>query len=169
MKKNILLSLIVLLGLLFSQCTNNAQHEIEKTLEAFYKTHRTDYRKADKSLLSKPLAELITKASAREDAEAEKTKNSENPTDKPLMIEGDIFTSVYEGQDSLSIGSITINGKQAVAHVNFKNTQNNLSWKDEVVLVNEDGWKIDNVLFKNDDQPIKNTQEMLLGLINLKD
>lgn len=161
--------ILLLSGWLFS-CTNTAKPEIEKTLEAFYKTHRTDYRTVDKSLISKKLSELIDQAKQREDAEAEKIKTSDNPTDKPMMIEGDIFTSVYEGQNAFTIGEITVSGDQATAKVDFKNTQDNVSWQDEVLLVNENGgWKIDNVVYRQGDSPLKNTQEVLLDLINAKE
>ncbi len=169
MKKTATLTLLIFTGLLLTRCTDNAKPEIEKTLEAFYETHRTEYRKADQSLLSKSLAELITRAAAREDKEAEKVKNSENPTEKPMMIEGDIFTSVYEGQNAFTVKEITVNGDQATAKVDFKNTSDNIAWQDEVVLINENGWKIDNVLFKNPDMELKNTKEVLSSLINEKE
>jgi hypothetical protein len=169
MKKALTGSLISLLSVVLLSCSNNAKTEIENTLKTFYKTHRTDYRTADKSLLSKKLSELIDKATEREKAEAEKIKNSDNTTDKPMMIEGDIFTSVYEGQDSFTIGEVTINGDQATAKVNFKNSQDNVSWQDEVVLINEDGWKIDNVVYKQSVSSLKNTQEVLLDLINAQE
>lgn len=41
--------------------------------------------------MSTDLADLISKSVSKEELEAEKVKESEFPTDKPLMIEGDIF------------------------------------------------------------------------------
>lgn len=66
----------------------------------FYKKYKANYREADTLLLSKSMVALLQKAQAKEKADMVKVANSNFVTDKPLMIEGDIFTSVYEGQNA---------------------------------------------------------------------
>ena len=82
------------------------------------------------------------------------------------MIEGDIFTSLYEGHNAFTIDEITIEKHQAKVLVEFSNYTYKQKWTDEVILVNENGWKIDNVIFKAYNPTLKNTKEILLGLIN---
>lgn len=156
-----------LLLLLFWNCSNPQKKEITTTLNTFFKS-KNDFRTIDKALMTKDLASLIQKALEREALEVEKIKNSKFPTDKPLCIEGDVFSSLYEGQDSLKILEIKINGTKATALLEFTNTQYKETWKDEVILLNENGWKIDNVFFKGNEPTSNSTKELLLNLINFK-
>ena len=84
------------------------------------------------------------------------------------MIEGDVFSSLYEGQDAVKIGDIKIEGNKATAEVEFTNTEYKLTWKDVVILVQENGWKIDDVLYTGHKVDVKGTKDGLLSLINSK-
>jgi hypothetical protein len=158
----------LLLITLFSCSSHNPQQDISQVIESFFKNYHNDYRTVDKQFLSKELYDLIDKAIAREKAEEEKVKNSEFPEDKPLMIEGDVFSSLYEGQDAVKIGDIKIEGNKATAEVEFTNTEFKLTWKDVVILVQENGWKIDDVLYTGHKVDVKGTKDGLLSLINSK-
>lgn len=151
----------------FTNCSNKNEAKIIKTINAFYK-NPNDFRNMDRKLVTKELGSLMNKAAGREIVEVEKVKNSNSPTDKPLCIEGDVFSSLYEGQDSLSIIDIKIEKTVATATVEFTNTQFKTTWKDEVVLQNENGWKIDNVMFKGPDVNSKSTKDILTAFINSK-
>ncbi|AWG25094.1 DUF3828 domain-containing protein [Flavobacterium kingsejongi] len=135
--------------LLLSGCLNDPEKDIKKVVTTFFKEYKGDFRAADKALISTELAGLIDKAAAKELQEAENMKKSAFPTDKPIMIEGDIFTSLYEGQNAFTIGEITIEGSKATVTVDFKNTLYAINWKDKVALIQDgSGWKIDDVYYK---------------------
>ncbi len=74
-------------------------------------------------------------------------KASEFPDEKPMLIEGDIFTSLYEGQDRARVEQVEFNDGHALARVAFENTAYDIAWTDRVALVDENGWKIDNVIY----------------------
>ncbi|MFY9309457.1 MAG: hypothetical protein WAQ28_10465 [Bacteroidia bacterium] len=151
--------------LLFNSC-NNPEQEIKKTVVSFYKDV---YTPKGKNYLSKELLVLLDSVDAMEMREAEIVKNSEYPEDKPLMIEGDIYTSLYEGQDSAKIIETKIEGKKAVVTVEFVNTHfDNITWRDEVQLINENGWKIDDVIFKGNNSSYKGTKDLLLGFVKME-
>jgi hypothetical protein len=88
-----------------------------------------------------------------------RVKASEFPNDKPLILEGEIFAGLYEGFTGHEIAGESISDGQAVVQVRFRNDHYNVTWTDDVVLVDEDGWKIDNVRY---------TQK-LAGLLGLRD
>lgn len=165
MKTAILIFSSLFISVLFS-CSSDSKPAINKVVDTFFKNYKSDYRKVDHSLLSKELSDLIDKAVAREILEEEKVKNSDFPTDKPLMIEGDVFTSLYEGQDSYKIENITIEDKKATVTVEFANSEFKVTWKDEVVLVNENGWKIDDVLYTGNKVDVKGAKDALSSLIH---
>ena len=154
--------------LLLSGCVNDSKTDIKKVVATFFKEYKGDFRAADKTLISTELAALIDKASARELQEAENMKKSAFPTDKPPMIEGDIFTSLYEGQNAFTVGEITIAGSKATVIMDFKNSLYKISWKDTVVLVQEgNGWKIDDVYYKQQESS-GSTKKQLQQLIQAK-
>ncbi|SQB28810.1 hypothetical protein [Chryseobacterium jejuense] len=77
-------------------------------------------------------------------------KNSDHPDEKPLIFEGAIFSSLYEGYTGYTIKSIRIHDKTAEALVQFEyNTAfPKESWTDVIQLIDTDkGWKIDNIIF----------------------
>jgi hypothetical protein len=53
--------------------------------------------KLDSSLFSKDLYQLITQSKDTEQKSREIIRMSKAPTDKPLLIEGEVFASLYEG------------------------------------------------------------------------
>lgn len=156
-----------LLIFLFTNCSTTSHEEIKRSVNTFFKAQQ-DFRTIDKNLMTQELSVLIDKAVAREELEVEKIKKSEFPTDKPLCIEGDVFTSLYEGADSLNIIDIKTEENKATVLVEFTNKQYKHSWKDEVHLVNDMGWKIDNIVFKGEDVNSKSTKDLLQAFIDFK-
>lgn len=167
MKTSVIL-FISLLFLTISSCTTDSSKEISSVVDTFYKNYNTDFRTAERTLLTQDLSILIDKAIAKEIYEAEKIKKSNFPSDKPLMIEGDIFTSLYEGQNSFKIGEIKTEENKATVTVHFTNTFYKITWEDQVVLIKDKYWKIDNVIFKRKKSNVKSTKEELLRFINSK-
>jgi hypothetical protein len=169
MKKSIILASILISLIAFS-CKNNEEQEVRKVVETFYKENKTvDFRDNNKALFSKDLSMLIDKTIAREALSAARILKSDYPTDKPLMVEGDIFSSLYEGTDSLKILEVKIEASKAIVTVEYKQREVEKPWKDEYILVNEQGWKIDNVIFKSFEHHNNSTKTLLLDLINTKD
>jgi len=142
----------VLLLVFLSSCkNNNAKKDITNTINAVYKKPNVyDQLGADKVLLSKQLSQLVARAKEVEELDLQRVRNSEYPTDKPLLIEGEIFTSVYEGYTKFEANEVAVNDNNAKAVVEFKNDGYNLSWKDTMLLVNENGWKLDDVRYSKD-------------------
>jgi hypothetical protein len=150
-------------------CGHNQEAEIKNAVLGFFSGYDGNFRKADPTMLSDGLKDLISKAVEKEIYEAKKMKESDFPTDKPMMIEGDVFTSLYEGQDSVSIEEISLQGQVAHVKVMFQNTDYNHSWSDQIILIKENNkWKIDNVIYEGQSQHIPDLQSNLKSLIDYK-
>ncbi|EJL67504.1 hypothetical protein [Chryseobacterium populi] len=155
--------LIIYLGafLLFTGCINKDHHseEITEKLKTFYTTYGKSsdilYESSiSKDLFSADLEKILQEAVATSKADIEKVKKSDHPTDKPLLLEGSIFTGLYEGFTAYKIRSIDVkeNSKPLSANVtvdlensNFPDTR----WTDIIQLINvpDKGWRIDNIKF----------------------
>ncbi len=112
---------------------------------------------ADTTLLSKQLSYLVARAKEVEELDLQRVRNSEYPTDKPLLIEGEIFTSVYEGYSSFKLDEMEVENNTAKAVVTFSNEGYNLNWSDTLMLINENGWKLDDVRYNKDGGSLKKT------------
>jgi hypothetical protein len=146
--------LFVFIFLTFSVCFASDIEDITRNVESFFESFKTvpDFAKhfgsADKTLVSKDLYKLIKQAEAEEERDAKDVLKSDSPGDKPKIIEGSIYCSLYEGYDLFKIRDITRINYKYLAKVDFTNTQYNEKWTDIVLLVKEDGaWKIDDVIF----------------------
>ena len=113
----------------------------------FFQGYRGDYRQADPALLSRALAAALQSAAEGEKESAARVKASEFPTDKPLLLEGEIFAGLYEGFTSFEVGPERTDGGLTFVEVRFRNEPYNVAWTDEVLLVDEEGWKIDDVRY----------------------
>ena len=96
------------------------------------------------SVLSPALNKLLGDAAS---AEARfKAKNK----DSPPLIEGDIFSSLFEGPAAVTVG--VCRGDDRIAHCGVTLThqdpgQKAVTWVDTLKLVNSGGWKIDDVAY----------------------
>ncbi len=72
-----------------------------------------------------------------------------NPDDKPPLIEGDLFSSLFEGPTSFEVGVATPGDKVARVPVHFtyvdpSDKAHPFKWSDTLVLVKENGkWLVD--------------------------
>ncbi|KPH14460.1 hypothetical protein [Chryseobacterium sp. ERMR1:04] len=162
-------------------CKRNEEHpkipradvEITQKINTLYKTYGKSsdaiYNQSiPKFLFSHELEETFQEAIDSSKADIEKVKNSDHPTDKPLLMEGSVFTSLYEGYTSYTIKSIDVKestqplGAAADVIIDFENSQVSpkITWTDKIHLVNpyHAGWRIDNITFS----------ENLTGENNLK-
>jgi hypothetical protein len=147
--KNIFFSLLCSI-LLLCGCTN-AEQDVNASIVHFYKNHQTQYQDVDRKLLSKDLANLLDKSIAREKFEFDWTAKSDSPTNKPFFIEADVFASHLEGDFEFAVNKITLNGNKAVVLMDFTSTfaaTNDVEkWSEQVQMVNENGWKVDDIIY----------------------
>ena len=95
-------------------------------------------------LLSARLNKLLSDGAA---AEARfKARNK----DAPPLIEGDIFSSLFEGPTQFKVGVCLGDAKIqrcAIALSRQDPGQKSASWTDTLVLTNEAGWKVDDIAY----------------------
>jgi hypothetical protein len=127
-----------------------------------YENYKGSFEDVNKSLLSVELVSLIDKAIALETQSATELKAVKS-TDKPAMIEGDIFTSLYESYTSYKIGRVKTDGDKATVRIEFTNSrEENIVWTDDVDLIKQNGaWKIDNVRYRMKNAPCDNLKTSL--------
>jgi hypothetical protein len=153
---------------LFYACSGVDISAANKTISDFYANYKPgDYRVADKSLLSKGLNEKIEAAALKQKEDAGRLK-SIGSTDKPLMIEGDIYTSLMEGATSHQIVHTVVYNNTVKAEVKFTNQHYNQTWSDTIVLIQEDNhWKIDDILYTSQQGGGKSTKGVLDTFLHL--
>lgn len=134
---------------------NQLYHQYGSSNEAVY------YRPISDHLFSPALKKALETAINASKADIEKVKNSDHPDEKPLIFEGAIFSSLYEGYTTYSIQSIDVKGDTADAIIDFENSDfagepekgastasSKIVWKDRIRFVKDNtGWKIDNIIF----------------------
>lgn len=141
----LLFSLIVLC--LFNACSSADEKAINQQLSTFF-SKTVMHSEVDSKALSADLASLLQQAMDAEKNDAEQTKKGPFPTDKPMLIEGDIFSSLYEGRTKVTVQSVRIEKQQAKAVLALENKAYNKQWIDTALLVKEnDAWKIDDVVY----------------------
>ena len=165
MHKKIIYLLFVLASGLMA-CQNQSEKAPAETVAEFLAAYKSDFRTANRIFFSKGLSEIIEKTIAREKEEIQKTKASAYPNSKPMILEGDVFTALHEGQDAFTIADTDINGDTAKVWVNCRNSVFKIEWKDQVILVKENGWKIDDVKFGTYKQDLGGTRGELLRFLN---
>jgi hypothetical protein len=116
-------------------------------VRGFYGPYEGDFRQAETARLSQSLSTEVERAKANEVESTAQTKAGPNPTDKPRILEGEIFAGLNEGYTHYRMGPARVIGDRASVAVTFTNKGYKTRWTDDVKLVNENGWKIDNVLF----------------------
>lgn len=101
----------------------------------------------------KKLAPLISPELAASLKAAQKEQEDfirENPDEKPPWIEGDLFSSLFEGAQTFQLGQTRISGDLAEVPVTCTYAEGGHStvWTDTWILVNTaDGWRLDDVSY----------------------
>ena len=93
--------------------------------------------------LSDTLRSLLAAARKLSDAEAAKA-----PDEKPPFVEGDLFSSLFEGPTSIEVSADSARGDQRVASIRMTSTGANpaVTWVDRAVLVKQgDRYVIDDI------------------------
>jgi len=157
MKKQLFLYLAIFL--LFTACKKNDIQPADKAINKKVNELYTQYGKSNEAvynqaisgdLFSKDLKKALEDAIYASKADIEKVKNSDHPDEKPLIFEGAMFSSLYEGYTGYKIKSVTRHDKTAEALVEFEYNMATpkVTWMDTIHLINtEKGWRIDNITF----------------------
>lgn len=98
-------------------------------------------------VISEKLEKLLAAAEAAETRHREATQNSEPP-----FMEGDPFTSLFEGASSFKVGACTIKDETAQCPVDLTYADpaggEPALWTDTVLLVGHDqGWVVDDIVY----------------------
>lgn len=95
--------------------------------------------------LSPALNKLLADGALAETRFAAKVKDS------PPLIEGDLFTSMFEGATSWKLSACNASGTSARCPVTFTHAEAGhpaLTWTDELLLANTpQGWRVDDVVY----------------------
>lgn len=156
-------SLLLALLIGFNTALANPQRQTPEAFAAsFYRTYMKlevnglpDARqmKALSPFLSADLLRLF------EEARREQEKFiKENPDEKPPWIEGDLFTSLFEGATSFRVGSFRVGSSEARAertevaiHLERRDQSGVSRWADTLVLARtKTGWKVSDILLKGE-------------------
>ncbi|MDH6253930.1 hypothetical protein M2347_003657 [Chryseobacterium sp. H1D6B] len=138
--------------LFFSSCATSKKSdhsEISSKITKLFKSEKSSDPIPLKDLISSDLKNILDEVTNVSNADAERVKKSDHPTDKPSLIEGSIFTGTYDGATKYTVKKIIINGDIAEAVVELEDSGSSptAKWEDTVYLINENGWKIDNIIF----------------------
>lgn len=95
--------------------------------------------------LSPALNKLLADGAAAEARFSAKIK------DAPPLIEGDLFSSLFEGATAWKLGACTASGATARCPVNYTHADNRrkpVTWTDSLLLVNTpQGWRVDDIAY----------------------
>lgn len=136
------------------------EEAVRDTAQRFIAFYFDDYGRGlpDASALAKlePLTtrsfqEALEEARAAEDCHLRKVGNSEPP-----LIQGDVFTSLFEGATRGAVGSVRIDGRKATVELNWSygpdpDGGKPVSWTDALLLKQgKRGWRIKDIEHRGD-------------------
>ena len=102
--------------------------------------------KAYRAFLCPSLADAMDSARERQ-----KAYIAAHPEDKPPLVEGDLFSSLFEGPDAVSAAGTEVEGDGArvTMAMHYGEGDDATRWKDDVLLSRNDGiWCISDVEYK---------------------
>ncbi|WP_160137229.1 hypothetical protein [Chryseobacterium sp. c4a] len=137
---------------------NRLYHQYGSSNEAIYR------QPVSNTLFSPELKKTIETAIDVSKADIEKVKNSDHPDEKPLLFEGAIFSSLYEGYTGYTIKRINIhnNVAEVIAQFEYNLVSPKLVWTDTIQLINIDkDWKINNIIF---DKKVNHSTNLTMSL-----
>lgn len=155
--------------LLFTSCNKNESHtkvfqaEVSAKVNELYKLDKSDNRYSPpKNLFSPELEKLLNESTKITATDTEKIKKSNHPTDMPLMLVSHLMTNLQDTETGFKIKEINVNGNNAEAFTEFYyDNDPKLTLKIKMLLMNEGGWKIKNIIY-NKDSDLKATLESFI-------
>ncbi|RXM51160.1 hypothetical protein BOQ64_13805 [Chryseobacterium sp. CH25] len=153
-----------------TQKINELYSQYGKSNEAVYNQPISD------DLFSPELKKTLETAINASKADIEKVKKSDHPDEKPLIFEGAIFSSLYEGYTHYTIQSIDVKSNTADVIITLEHAGATVDpekeiptavpkvvWNDKIHFVNiaNTGWRIDNITF---DKKFSNSEDLKTSL-----
>jgi len=157
---------LIAISLMMGACSQKpAESPADVVQKIFSAPNPFRNEKLDSALFTKDLYLLITQSKQTEQKSRETIRMSKAPTDKPLLIEGEVFASVYEGYSSFKVLNTELVKDTALLSVEFANQSYQQVWTDKVRLIAVGGsWKLDNVIYsKASSQP--DLQQLLRAFV----
>ena len=166
MKSALLVSAAFSVLLLLAACHRPAENSPQSSpatdaVRAFFSSYKGNFREVDPAFISGGLKAALQATADGEKQSAQRVKASEFPNDKPQILEGEIFSGLYEGFTSFEAGPENVKDGQATVEVRFRNEHYGVDWTDEVVLIEENGWKIDDVRYMGKKAGLLSLREVL--------
>jgi len=173
------LFLLLSICLIFTGCRKTEIHADQDIIQRINQLYTT-YGASGEDLYDKPINEdlfspelkkILQDAINVSKADMERIKKSEYPDDKPMLLEGSVFTSQYEGFTSYKIKKIRTedpSDKSVTVDVELENAafSPKTVWTDQVKLVKTEGnWKVDNINF-GDNPDIKDLKTSLRNFVS---
>jgi hypothetical protein len=149
--------LIFSLGLVIAACSRGGDEKAaHDSAAAFYnlylKTHPAGVpndrlREQLQPLISAELSDLLNDAAVAEAQYAKETKGQ-----SPPLVEGDLFTSLFEGAEMYTLGPCKVEADAASCAVDLsytdKRDNSKTAWQDRIYLSREEGkWAVDDIEF----------------------
>jgi hypothetical protein len=131
------------------------------TVRDFFAGYRGNFREANPAFLSQGLRAALQSAVEGERESAVRVKASDFPNDKPQILEGEVFAGLYEGFTACEVRGESTEEERVLVDVAFRNEPYNVTWTDRVVVVDEDGWKIDDVRYSDKKAGLLSLREVL--------
>lgn len=147
-----------------SSCGNSRhEKEIQLKTDQLYASQTNIYGKdPDPTLFDANIVAAIKKVQQITKEDEERIKKSDMPTDTPILLEGSVFTSLYDGYTSYKLKEVNVNGNSAKAVVEFVyNDTPKIVWNDTLIFINKNGWKISNIVFTTKYSNHKDLKERL--------
>ncbi len=168
MKKQLLMQAVlgIAISLMMTACSQKPSESPVAIVQKIYNTPNPfRNEKLDSTLFTSELFQLISQSKETEQKSRETIRMSKAPTDKPLLIEGEIFASLYEGYTGFKVLATEVVKDTALLSVEFTNQSYQQVWTDKVRLIAVAGsWKLENVLYgKPSSQP--DLQQVLRAFI----
>ena len=120
---------------------------IKEVIDDIYGEGMPYYRMSDLSqdLFAPALRDLLGDVKETEEWSAKKAAADE----KPAMIEGAVFSSLYEGYSSYAIKGVLIENYEAQVTIEFTFTLDEISetWEDIIVMEKNTFWQLKNVVY----------------------
>lgn len=125
--------------------------KVNQLYNQYGKTNEDLYNKPfSEDLFSPDLKKVLENAVNASKKDIEKIKSSDHPDEKPLIFEGAMFSSLYEGYTTYKIQSVDIHNNSANVFVQFEynDASPKITWTDKIHLIDSgNGWRIDNIIF----------------------
>jgi len=147
--------LLGLAAVLFPPCPLDAQSAPDAAASGFLSVYGSFHPSdgipdmAGRARLAPYLSARLNKLLA--DGAAAQARFSAKVKDSPPLIEGDLFSSMFEGATQWKLQACTIDSDQARCPVAFTHASSRtkaVNWTDTLVLLNSpQGWRVDDVVY----------------------